>query len=98
MPTYLILEIDWHDEAKAGEYRKLLGPTLEKHGGKTLVANAPHVLEGTWNPRRMVIFEFPSMDAVRAWHDSPEYAPLIKLRKEGARINNLIAVETPPKV
>jgi uncharacterized protein (DUF1330 family) len=43
MPAYTIADVDWHDEAKAAEYRKLLGPTLEKYGGRTLVANQAKV-------------------------------------------------------
>jgi uncharacterized protein (DUF1330 family) len=94
MPAYLFLEIDWHDQARATEYRKLLGPTLDKHGGRTLVANEPRVLEGDWNPRRVVIIEFPGMDALLGWYRSDEYAPLIRLRNEGAK-TRMIAVERP---
>ncbi|MGA7861402.1 MAG: DUF1330 domain-containing protein [Thermoplasmata archaeon] len=94
MPAYTILDIEWHDEAKAAEYRKLLGPTLEKYGGRTLVANAPRVLEGEWNPRRVVIMEFPNMEALQAWYQSEEHAPVIRLRREGAK-SKMIAVETP---
>jgi uncharacterized protein (DUF1330 family) len=28
------------------------------------------------------VIEFPSMDAARAFYDSPEYAPLLQLRSE----------------
>jgi uncharacterized protein (DUF1330 family) len=95
MPAYTILDVEWHDEAKAAEYRKLLGPTLEKYGGKTLVANQPLLLEGDWNPRRVAIMEFPTMDALKTWYHSPEHAPVIRLRSEGAK-SRLIAVERPP--
>lgn len=97
MPAYLIMDIEWHDPERATEYRKLLGPTLEKHGGLTLVANEPIALEGDWKPRRVVVIEFPSMDALRGWYDSDEYALLIRIRKEGAK-SNMIAVERPPAV
>jgi len=97
MPAYLIMDIDWHDPDRATEYRKLLGPTLEKHGGRTLVANEPHTLEGDWSPRRVVIIEFPSLDALRDWYGSDDYAPLIRIRKEGAK-SSMIAVERPPVV
>jgi len=96
MPAYLILEIDWHDAARAAEYRRLLGPTLESHGGRTLVANEPRVLEGDWNPRRVVVIEFPTMDALQAWYKSEEYAPLIRIRNEGAK-TRMIAVESAPR-
>lgn len=95
MVAYLILEIEWHDPAKAAEYRKLLGPSLEKYGGKTLVANEARALEGEWNPRRVVIFEFPSLPAIEQWYHSAEYAPVMKIRKEGAS-SKMIAVERPP--
>jgi uncharacterized protein (DUF1330 family) len=37
---------------------------------------------GHWLPGRVVIIEFPSiMDALNAWYTSPEYQPLIALRK-----------------
>ncbi len=96
MPAYLILEIDWHDEEKASEYRQLLGPTLEKHGARTLAANAPHPLEGDWNPRRLVIIEFPTMAGLLAWYGSPEYAPLIRLRNEGST-TKMLAIEPAPR-
>ncbi len=95
MAAYTILDVDWHDEAKAGEYRRLFGPALEKHGGKTLVANAPKVLEGDWNPKRVVLLEFPTMDMLLAWYHSPEHAALMRLRNEGAK-SRMIAVEKPP--
>jgi uncharacterized protein (DUF1330 family) len=95
MPAYLILDIEWHDPDKAAEYRKLLGPTLEKYGGRTLVANEARALEGDWKPRRVVVIEFPKMDTLQAWYRSPEYAPLIRIRTEGSK-SNMIAVETPP--
>jgi uncharacterized protein (DUF1330 family) len=96
MPAYLILDIEWHDADRATEYRKLLGATLDKHGGRTLVANDAHVLEGDWSPRRVVVIEFPTMAALRGWYDSADYAPVSKIRKEGAT-SKMIAAETPPK-
>ena len=47
-------------------------------GGRT------EVLEGDWSPRRVVVIEFPSWDQLRAWYDSPAYAPLIALRQRTA--------------
>jgi uncharacterized protein (DUF1330 family) len=97
MPAYLFMDIAWHDANRAAEYRKLLGPTLEKYGGRTLVANEGGMLEGEWAPHRVVIFEFPTADALREWYGSPEYAPVMRLRKEGSKAN-LIVVERPPSV
>ncbi|MGA8709644.1 MAG: DUF1330 domain-containing protein [Thermoplasmata archaeon] len=94
MPAYLIVEIEWHDSVKQKEYRDALGPTLTKHKARTLYAGEAEVLEGSWKPPRVVLLEFPSMDALHAWYNSPEYAPLIRLRKSGAK-TNIVAVESP---
>jgi uncharacterized protein (DUF1330 family) len=95
MATYLITEIDWHDPNKAKEYREKFGPALEKYGGRTLCAGPPQVMEGDWNPPRVVVLEFPNADSLRAWYGSPEYAPVLKLRREGATTPKMIAVEGP---
>jgi uncharacterized protein (DUF1330 family) len=95
--TYALFEVDWHDQNKAKEYREKFGPALEKHGGKTLCAAPPQVIEGKWNPARLVILEFPSSDAFRTWYASPEYAPVLKLRQEGATTNTVVIVESPAR-
>ena len=95
MATYAIFEVDWHDQAKAKEYREKFGPALEKYGGKTLCAGPPQVIEGNWNPARVVILEFPTTAAFRTWYASPEYAPVLKLRQEGAKPGPCVVVEGP---
>jgi uncharacterized protein (DUF1330 family) len=96
MSVYVVAEVEWHDNEKARQYRELFGPALEKYGGRTLAAAPPRVMEGDWNPPRLVILEFPSPDAVQRWYDSAEYAPVMRLRKEGAR-TRMIAVDGPTR-
>ena len=95
MATYAFFEIDWHDQNKAREYRELFGPALERYGGRTLCAGPAQVIEGDRNPARVVILEFPSPQAFRDWYSSPEYAPVLKLRREGATTATAIVVEGP---
>lgn len=95
MPAYLVAGLDWTDAAIANEYRERLGPTLEKYGGKTLVAGKPETLEGEWIPRRVVVIEFPSMEHLQKWYHSTEYAPLIELRQRGST-GDLLAVQFSP--
>jgi len=37
---------------------------------------------GHWKPERVVIIEYPDMEALDAWYTSPGYQPLIAMRKE----------------
>ncbi len=93
MKAYVIGDIEMRDPARYEEYRKQVLPTIEKHGGRFLVrGGAAQAVEGDWQPRRIVVIEFPDMAALRAWYHSPEYAPLIQLRQSASR-GSLIAVE-----
>ena len=47
---------------------------------------------GDWDPLRVVIIEFPDMDAARGWYHSDGYAPLRELRR-GASVTNIVLVE-----
>jgi len=97
MATYAIFDIDWRDQNKAKEYREKFGPALDKYGGKTLCAGPPQVIEGSWKPARVVILEFPSPESFRSWYASPEYAPVLKLRQEGATTHSAVVVEGPTR-
>ena len=83
MPAYLIAEHIITDEAKFHEYRTKVEPTMAKHGGRYLTEGATHKLPegGHWKPERVVIIEFPDMNSLDVWYNSPEYQPLIALRK-----------------
>jgi uncharacterized protein (DUF1330 family) len=42
-------------------------------------------MEGEWNPERIVILEFPSLERLREWNESPEYQELARLRIESTK-------------
>src|SRR3974377_1632184 len=84
MPAYLIAEHKITDPIKFDEYRTKVGPMLAKHGGRYLTKGGSHKFPegGHWKPERVVIIEFPDMDALNDWYNSSEYQPLIALRRE----------------
>ena len=61
---------------------------IEFCGGKLRATGVElEVLEGAHDGRRLVVFEFPSMDAIRRFWNSPEYEKVKTLRKDAARID-----------
>jgi len=93
MSAYVIGEIDVTDPAAYDDYRKQVLATIEKYGGRFAVrGGAVEPLEGGWNPKRIVVVQFPSIDQARKWYRSPEYAPLIALRQKASR-GKLVLVE-----
>ena len=85
MPSaYLIADADITDPEQYAEYRKLSTAAMQAHRAEVCVRGEEiEVLEGDWNPRRVVILKFPSMDAARAFWNSREYA-LARQAREGA--------------
>jgi uncharacterized protein (DUF1330 family) len=48
---------------------------------------------GHWKPERVVIIEFPDMNSLDGWYDSPENQPLITLRKSWTSDDMLFVLE-----
>jgi uncharacterized protein (DUF1330 family) len=81
MAGYVIGNIDVTNPEAFEEYRKLVPDTIAAYGGKYLVrGGAADVAEGSYNPVRIVVLEFESVDQAKKWYNSPEYIPLREMR------------------
>jgi uncharacterized protein (DUF1330 family) len=93
MPAYVIADIDVHDPETYRRYAALVPGTIEPYGGRFVVRGGDHeVLEGDWQPRRMVVLEFPSADHARRWYTGEAYAEAAAIRKS-ASDGNIVLVE-----
>jgi len=93
MPAYIIVEIDIHYPTEYEDYKKLTTPTLAIYSGKFIVrGGATEMLEGDWQPKRIVVLEFPNKESAKQWWLSEEYAPAKALRQRTA-MTKMILVE-----
>jgi uncharacterized protein (DUF1330 family) len=93
MPAYIIAQINVTDPQKYQEYAKLAGPAGAKYGGRFLVrGGAKTELEGNIPYQRIVINEFPSVEAAKRFYHSPEYQEA-RAKRIGAADFNMIMVE-----
>jgi uncharacterized protein (DUF1330 family) len=91
MPAYVIVQITIEDAVVYEEYRRLAPASIARYDGRYLVrGGASEVLEGSWQPARLVVLEFPTAALARAWWESPEYAPAKQLRQQCARSEMLL--------
>lgn len=91
MPAYVIGEVEIADPEAYKEYAKLVPATIALYGGKYLVrGGAVEPKEGGWNPKRVVVLEFPTMDQARKWYHSPDYAPVLAIRLKCANARLLL--------
>jgi uncharacterized protein (DUF1330 family) len=93
MPAYLVAHIEVHDPVQFEEYRTRVVPVIEAFGGRYLVrGGALETLEGVEQRRRLVVIEFPSMDAARGFYRSSDYAPVLQRRLDSAT-SDIVLVE-----
>lgn len=93
MSSYLNVDLEATDASAYEEYRKRVLPLIASYGGRYLVrGGSTEFLEGAAQPNRTAVLAFPSMERLKAFHSSAEYAPLQQLRIESAR-SRIFAVE-----
>jgi uncharacterized protein (DUF1330 family) len=91
--AYVIVDVDVTDPDAYREYTAQTPATVAQYGGRWLVrGGAYETLEGEWNPRRIVLIEFPSVEQARAWYESPEYQAILPLRQKYADTRFLTVV------
>jgi uncharacterized protein (DUF1330 family) len=98
-PAFVIVErtATTGSESIQADYAKLAREILPKYGGRYLARSQNNaLLEGDGTvPCCMAILEFPSLDAVHRWYDSPENQSAAKVRRSGAKFR-IIAIEGLP--
>ena len=91
MAGYVIAQIKINDPEEYSEYVKRNSQTVEKYRGRFLVRGGEmEVLEGECLYPRVVIIEFPSVEAAREWYNSPEYEGPKSIRMATAETNLLL--------
>lgn len=97
MAAFLIIEVtEVHDEQTYAQYRDRVPSTLAADGGAYLVRGGQvEVLEGSWQPKRVVVVRFDSADAAHSWWDDPAHSELRAMRQRSTA-TNMILVEGIP--
>ena len=91
MTAYVVADITVTNPDGYAPYRPLAGASVTQYGGRFVArGGAVEPLEGGWNPARVVIIEFPSMDAARKWYHSPEYQEASVFRKAGGEVETVV--------
>jgi uncharacterized protein (DUF1330 family) len=85
MPAYIAFLIDISDHAAFTSYARAAAPTYPVYGGHVALRGPiVDVMEGNFqieDNTRLVVLQFPSLEQARAWWDSEQYRPLVKLRQ-----------------
>jgi uncharacterized protein (DUF1330 family) len=75
--AYVIFDVEIREPARYQEFMNEVKPALEKAGVKYLARGGAHkAYEGDWEPRRIVLLEFPSFAAWEEFYNGPAYQGL----------------------
>jgi uncharacterized protein (DUF1330 family) len=85
MSAFVISEVRIVDAETAEQYMTLAAESITRHGGRYIARAAePDVPEGEWDAgRRVVIVEFPSMEQLKSWYASADYAEALAVGRTG---------------
>ena len=93
MSAYVVVEIVVNNPEGYEEYKKLAPPPIATYGGKYIArGGSAENLEGDWEPNRIVILEFESVDKAKKWLDSEEYREAKSLRHKYATTDMILVV------
>ena len=96
MPAYILVDITINDPQTYERYKLLTPASIAAYHGRYLVRGGrTEVLEGDWEPSRLVILEFPGVEEAKAWWDSEEYAAAKALRQSCATTEMLLVEGFP---
>ena len=91
MAAYIIFDVEVTDPTLADDYLKLANESLTPFQSKTIVhAGALEVLDGDWEPERVVVVEFESMEQARQWYMSPAYTKAKDILRRAANCNVIL--------
>jgi len=91
MSALVLVEVSIHNPDLYEEYKTHTLATIQKFGGRFVVRGAKtESLEGDWNPERLVILEFPSVQIAKDWWASPEYTLAKEIRYQAANSKMLV--------
>jgi uncharacterized protein (DUF1330 family) len=81
MSAYAIFDVEIRDPASYQEFMDGAKAALEHAGARYLSRGGEHrVYEGDWEPRRLVLLEFPSLEAFEDFYNGKVYQGLKTVR------------------
>lgn len=93
MPAYIIVDVQIEDHQAYELYKQLTPASVAAYDGKFIVRGGKtEILEGNWQPGRIVVVEFPTLERAKEWWASEEYAPAKAIRQASAS-TRMIVVE-----
>jgi uncharacterized protein (DUF1330 family) len=95
MSAYVIANIRVTDPVQYEEYKRLSTIAINAYGAQVCVRGGEvTVLEGDWQPERVVVLKFASVERAQAFYDSPQYLAARQAREHAAGMRMVVVAGT----
>ena len=99
MKGYVVIDTEIIDTESYSEYVEKILAVIVAHGGRFLVRTSDiEPLDGGWEPKRLVIIEFDSLEAARGFVGSAEYGAIDEVRRRAAKSRIVVVGGYDPEV
>jgi uncharacterized protein (DUF1330 family) len=93
MAAYIVADVEVTNPEGYAGYTREVPSTLAPFGGEFVVRGGrTETLEGDWQPKRLVVIRFDSLEQAQAWYRSPAYQAILPIRKQHSR-GSILCVE-----
>ena len=92
--AYVIVDMKVSDSEQYKGYMAAAPAAVKAFGGEYLVRGGRHaVMEGNWQPARIAMLRFPSLETAQAFYDAEQYRTARALRAGATEFFNMVVVE-----
>ena len=92
--AYVIVDMKISDPQQYKGYMAAAPAAVKAFGGEYLVRGGRHVvMEGQWQPTRIAMLRFPSLEAAQSFYDAEQYRAARALRAGATEFFNMVVVE-----
>jgi uncharacterized protein (DUF1330 family) len=92
--AYVIVDMKISDPERYKQYMAAAPAAVKAFGGEYLVRGGRHaVMEGDWQPTRMAVLRFPSMERAQAFYQDENYRAARAKRSGATEFFNMVVVE-----
>jgi uncharacterized protein (DUF1330 family) len=96
--AYVIVDMKVTDPEQYKQYMAAAPAAVKAAGGEYLVRGGRfEVLEGQWQPARVAMLRFPSLEAAKTFYDAEQYRAARAKREGATEFFNMIVVEGVPE-
>lgn len=91
MAAYIIVEVSITDPIEYEEYKKMTPAAVAAYDGQFIVRGGQtETLEGDWQPERIVVLQFPTVERAKEWWNSDIYSKAKEIRHRAAKTKMII--------